>query len=523
MARATPARSVGDDAVGVLSLWRRVLVSLLPALCILLAGASGVLARQWLVPPVDAPIGRHFEPPASAFGRGHRGLDYSAPAGSLVRSAGSGSVTFAGNVGGSGAIAIDHGGGMQSTYSRLGSILVTRGEQVDAGQWIGRTADAHAGTPGLHFGVKVDGGYVDPRPYLGQLDAAGAISLVPVETTTTEGSSDGCTPQRAIGDTPKSPNDNIAVAIAGIGSKTLNGTVADMYEHGPEELGYPPARTYRFSYRGSDDVDLHEDYDRLDTYAPLQQAAEELRDLLERVARRHPGDDVDLIAHSQGGVVGRAFLELVAEEWDPDLPRIEHLVTFAAPHTGAPLAATVDDLRETASGPLLLRGASWWANNGGLLPDPYSGAVRDLAPGSDLMRRLAAEDVLYGTRVLSLATPNDVVVPADRALYPGKLGRVVAPEGINGHSRIVASQVAQGIARSFLRGAAPPCSTGWDRWGPQVGRVVGFAESKLGWVYEQLERRTVGPLLRVAQRTAHAAADVGRLVYSGVAGSWERP
>ena len=42
------------------------------------------------------------------------------------------------------------------------------------------------------------------------------------------------------------------IAVAGIGSHTAGGLSADMYEHGPEWLGYPADRVYRFSYRGID-------------------------------------------------------------------------------------------------------------------------------------------------------------------------------------------------------------------------------------------------------------------------------
>ena len=120
---------------------------------------------------------------------------------------------------------------------------------------------------------------------------------------------------------------------------------------------------------------------------------------------------------------------------------------------------------------------------GAPVPDPLSAAVRQLAPDSPHMKTLAREDVAYGTRVLTLGIPNDVVVPADRTEIEGESHRLVAPKGLNGHSAIVASPEARGLAYDFLRGGAPACRTTWDGWGPTAGRVVSWFESRLGEGY----------------------------------------
>jgi pimeloyl-ACP methyl ester carboxylesterase len=101
-------------------------------------------------------------------------------------------------------------------------------------------------------------------------------------------------------------------------------------------LGYPERRVYRFSYAGIDGPRLHRPFSRADSYGDLDRAARRMRALLEAIASKHPGRDVDLIAHSQGGVVARAYLTKTADVSDRSLPRVEHLVTFASPLTGAP-------------------------------------------------------------------------------------------------------------------------------------------------------------------------------------------
>ena len=67
-----------------------------------------------LVPPVDRALTRAFEPPASDWGPGHRGVDLGVASGLEVRAAAPGTVTFAGQVGGRLYVSIDHGQGLKS-------------------------------------------------------------------------------------------------------------------------------------------------------------------------------------------------------------------------------------------------------------------------------------------------------------------------------------------------------------------------------------------------------------------------
>jgi len=116
------------------------------------------------------------------------------------------------------------------------------------------------------------------------------------------------------------------------------------------------------------------------------------------------------------------------------------------------------------------------------------------------MAGLASEDIVYGTRALALAMPNDVLVPADRALFANELSRVVSPEGLNGHTAIMRSAIARGIAHSFLSGAPESCRQFWDTWGPRLGGAIGWAEGKLGWAYGQAEDKIGGRLIKKASK-----------------------
>lgn len=467
---------------------RRVLASLVAA-----GSLSGVPLLEY---PLAGPATRAFEAPSSAWGPGHRGIDLTAPAGTPVRSATRGQVTFAGDVAGVLAVTVDHGGGLETTYSDLSAIAVATGEVVDGGHLLGEVGVAHPGVPGLHFGVRLHDAYVDPMLYLGPLDISAAVHLAPVvwvppevfpevlaRPFRTAGTHARPCASIAARSVSRPPNDNVVVAIAGIGSRTSPDIDAAIYESGPASLGYPEGRTIRFSYAGVGGPDLHQPYRSTATFGDIRDAARALELLLRAVARRHPGRGVDLIAHSQGGIVARTYLTQLARPWDAKLPRVEHLVTFATPHAGAPLAEVARDLTtDPGLKGAAMAAASGWARAGGPIPDPYAPAVAQLAPGSELLTELAREDVVFGTRVLALGIPNDLVVPAHAARMAGASNVTVPWTGWPwaGHERIVSSATALSAAHRFLRDGAPICPSRWDGIGSGVGRVLGFLETRLG-------------------------------------------
>jgi murein DD-endopeptidase MepM/ murein hydrolase activator NlpD len=102
------------------------------------------------------------------WGTTHTGIDFAAPAGTHIYSWRSGTVTFAGWSGDYGNfIIVDHGDGFVTRYAHCSKIAVTKGQTVSQGQVIG-----YVGTTGnstgnhLHFEVKINGNFVNPRNYL---------------------------------------------------------------------------------------------------------------------------------------------------------------------------------------------------------------------------------------------------------------------------------------------------------------------------------------------------------------------
>lgn len=87
----------------------------------------------------------------------HRGVDFSAPIGTLVRSANNGYVVYSGEKKVRGhVVVIDHGMGIFTTYWHLHKRNVRAGEFVRKGQIIGQVGQTGlASGPHLHWGVRV--------------------------------------------------------------------------------------------------------------------------------------------------------------------------------------------------------------------------------------------------------------------------------------------------------------------------------------------------------------------------------
>jgi hypothetical protein len=468
-------------------------------------------ARPWLIPPVDGPIVARFQAPGTDWGPGHRGIDYYAAVDTAVRAAGAGTVAFAGSVAGVNAVTIEHTGGLSTTYTNLAEVLVDEGAYVLQGEWIGRVGVAHgsSGDPGLHFGVKVDGSYVNPEDYLGPVDVAGAIHLTPLIgdwARDTRGYGAGsyldeeCRDPGLLVDDPAAPNDNIAVVVPGLGSESPSSVAHKAYDLAAR-LGYPEARTYFFSYEGSDAPNLHEPYSFVDTSAALHESAGKLATMLVRIAHRHPGTDVDLVTFSQGGLIARDALERMMTAWGPGTPRVDHLITYATPHSGSKLAEFPDELRSgSISGAVLTDAVSRWARSGGPLPDPFSAAVGDLRPDSAFLDELADHDVVFGTRVLSLSSPNDWVVPASRASYEGARNEIVPASGMSGHIGILWSEEARALAYGFLKDAPPACQTDLDHLTPMASRLTDFLHDHAAELYAAGEDKFLGVMGRLWRR-----------------------
>ncbi len=98
----------------------------------------------------------------------HRGLDFKGPHGAPILAAADGRVSFVGNKSGYGRVVeITHGNGMMTRYAHMSRWDAKVGQQVAAGEQIGRIGSTGRSTgPHLHFEVHINGTAVNPRPFL---------------------------------------------------------------------------------------------------------------------------------------------------------------------------------------------------------------------------------------------------------------------------------------------------------------------------------------------------------------------
>lgn len=102
------------------------------------------------------------------WGRQHQGIDFGCPIGTEILAAASGTVTSAGWSSDMGYYVKLAHNGSSTIYMHNSQILVNNGDSVSAGQVIALSGNTGKSTgPHSHFGLMIDGSYVDPSPYLG--------------------------------------------------------------------------------------------------------------------------------------------------------------------------------------------------------------------------------------------------------------------------------------------------------------------------------------------------------------------
>lgn len=116
---------------------------------------------------ITSPFGSREQPTegASTF---HQGIDIGASSGSeIVAAAGGSVVTAAYSVSAGNYIMIYHGDGIYTVYMHCSKLLVSAGDEVSQGQTIGLVGSTGISTGShLHFGVSVNGTYVNPLNYV---------------------------------------------------------------------------------------------------------------------------------------------------------------------------------------------------------------------------------------------------------------------------------------------------------------------------------------------------------------------
>ena len=491
-------------------------------------------------PPVDAPIVDAFRPPPENWNSGNRGLEYATEPGTPVTASAAGEVVFAGPVADGLHVVVLHDDGLRTSYSFLALVGVKRGDKVKQGQTLGTTqsrfhfgvrageayldpAKLFGGPPEVHLvpdelrrpqsEVKERAGLARmfegwaaralaggaaaadwardraveaaERAIADKLDEAmGALhylrALQPAAHSARFASAahawwqarDTCTPESV--SPPKLQERHILVRVAGLGSTSSNGSIDDV---DAASLGFAPADDHRFSYRGGTTDDNPYGVD--DTTNDIRTSARRLQELLARLEAENPGVPIDVVAHSQGGLVARTALTDEGEPTDPRLPKVNSLITLGSPHKGAPAATGLTMFGHTTPGEVLITGAH------AALPDQIdlgSTSVTQMAEHSKFLARLSRKPLPAGLKVTSIAAREDLTVPAGQTVLAGaKNVTVSAPGHLNDHGNLPGSAQARREMALGLAGMAPTCQSFADAMADAA--VSGFiysAETTIG-------------------------------------------
>ncbi len=226
----------------------------------------------------------------------------------------------------------------------------------------------------------------------------------------------------------------IVVLVSGLGTGS---TGSSAWEVDTEGLGYAATDVVRFSYAGGrSPVEKNDpladavgpdgravplatlpvaEFDGLDSQQSIELSADRLAELLSLVAAAEPGVPVDVIAHSQGGVVARLGIEQAGARGDLP-PSVQNLVTIGTPHQGAPGATGVVALREWPGGEAVLAGLR---DSGWVDPlDDRLPSIPELSETSPVIAEMRATPMPDGVRFVSLGTRWDITVPATATVDP---------------------------------------------------------------------------------------------------------
>lgn len=458
-------------------------------------------------------------PPERPWAPGNRGVDFDTKPGTTVRAMADGEVVFAGQVGGTLHVTIAHADGLRTSYSFLVALTVAPGQRLRRGESVGITgpvlhvgarlpdgtyldpAALWSGAPrvelvpggddGAPSGPLGEGEY---RAFSEVVDAAWTRTGMPTRLCAAQAMASWAVRQlpAAVGarsleaavrwhrqsracthaTTPPPPlaGRRIAVLAGGLGSSSEDAGIDQL---DTSALGYLPDDVVRFSYLGGRVRGAPEhaarppapgslaaalpvrDYGAHDSQRPLSEAGRDLAAVLRVAIATQPGVPLDVLAHSQGGIVARLALDELARQ-GVELPAGSTVVTLGTPHAGSDLATGLAIIRADGGGDRLLEEVR--ARFGASI-DPASPAVRDLAEGSAVVRQLASARLPGGVTLRSVAARGDLVVPNERSSLPSDRGAntVVSLSGPRAHDALPADPAAHREIALALAGLPPTC------------------------------------------------------------------
>ncbi|QAY61161.1 M23 family metallopeptidase [Microbacterium protaetiae] len=131
-----------------------------------------LVRSAWEWPLQGFRIAAPYRAPAHEYGPGHRGIDLEPTGAGEVHAPRAGVIAFAGRIADRGILTIDHQDGYVTTLEPIDSAF-TAGDRVEQGEVIGTIAHGGHAAPGtVHFGVRLNGEYINPMLLFGDVPRA---------------------------------------------------------------------------------------------------------------------------------------------------------------------------------------------------------------------------------------------------------------------------------------------------------------------------------------------------------------
>jgi hypothetical protein len=254
---------------------------------------------------------------------------------------------------------------------------------------------------------------------------------------------------------PRLRDRHIVVLVGGLGSSGgATGGGAAVFGVDTTALGYAPDDVVRFSYRGG--TAAEHPYGKADTEVDIRVSGARLRALLEQLQYDHPGVIVDILAHSQGGLVTRAALAPGYERNDPRLPQLGAIVTMGSPHQGTDGATAAAMLRRNPVTDVELRGVHAIAPS---QDDPRATSIAEMSEDSHFIAWLNHRPVPDDVWVTSIGGREDWLVPATQTHLAGAHNVTLSVPSASTHDALPSSAAARREIQLALNHLPPTCQS----------------------------------------------------------------
>jgi len=433
----------------------------------------------------------------------HWGIDIEAENGSKIRSSGAGVVSFVGwTPAGEITVAVSHENGIRTTYLNFARVSVVVGQHVSKGQTLGilgESKDPSSKVNHLHFGVLLNGNYIDPKLLflLDIKDITGLINLTEELDDGNASSQDSplrdLIKYRAYGfaasklsdennfiDFLKEQNlkinqayhwywdgdvlsaerdedrksyfdDKKIVFVSGLGSSSDKGSVIELKNKMAEEFGLEEDQIFLFSYNYPDT-----EFRPNDTTKDLNESAYCLKSYIEDIREQTGMKDDEkfiIIAHSQGGQVVRQYMVNHTESAESEL---DIFFSIASPNHGTVSATYAQKFHELGPhGEILLKAffkATSKLTKGEWLDfGPFDPSILQMSENSDLNRQGRFDVSDIDVETISISGTVDPVI-----VYPSAVIEGAANYSVHGsHLGACLSDESMGIIEREVRGVEP--------------------------------------------------------------------